>query len=257
MLEYLEEEDVGTASTEKRNVLSFGPDDRGGDGPSTQKIEDIRGDGIRCRMNMFEDGNKYYAEMSFDMKLIFGDPDCDWLPIEPDCDNVNGHESGGEAPKDVAGMAWKDDWWNMTSDDTRVATETSEFVEVYPPTTGGDGASFKIDDAGITDEVWDGRTPTYHMGVYLTPTNDTIYSPVSRQVYGAYSHTWSNALFGINLSSVSVGWSATGPTVGATIGLSGNNFASKSTTTRPDGYTNLAVKQSEAISDGRCPRGRC
>lgn len=180
------------------------------DGPSTRKIDrtdlDIT---IGIVNDCWSNPSKYYVELSW-------------------------HYDGGvcELPDDYTGLMWNRNWWDLYYPDSYDNSfVTSDYVTYQDGTFEGDGPGFAVED------VWAESESSNWSGVYITPIGD--YSQTQRRVFGRYSHTW----YDVTVQSVSVGFSASGPSFSVEVSDETKEWVTDS---EKDGSTPLYVYQSDA-----------
>lgn len=180
------------------------------DDPSTERIFKSELDiTIGIVNDCWSNPSKYYADLSWSY-------DASWC----------------ERPFDYTGLIWDRNWWDLYYPDSYDNSfATSDYVSYKDGTFGGDGPAFEVDDIYADDETnsWS--------GVYITPIGD--YSQTQRRVYGRYTHTWDR----VTVESVSVGFSATGPSLSVELSDETKKWQTDS---EQDGSTPLYVHQSDA-----------
>lgn len=180
------------------------------DDPSTDKISrsdlDVT---MLLSVDCYGDPSQYYADISWGYDSI-------WTAD----------------PYDYAGLIWDANWWDLYYDDSYSQSfPTSDYVTYKDGTFTGDGPAFEVDDfAGYDSYCWG--------GAYITPIGD--YSSTQRRVYGRYSHTWNS----VTVESVSIGFSASGPSLAVTLSDETKEWQTDS---EQDGDTPLYVHQNDAL----------
>lgn len=227
--QFLDRHGLGHTTTEVTRDGVFGPGQNGGGttdqtGPSgsvsTQDIENAQNGGIQATLTaVCRSGDKYGVWLSI------------YYEFEARCGGRQGRwaeRSGGEDPKDAAGIAWnsyQNEYFELAGSGGRSATlargdHVSWDQDLHDVTQGRTG--FRFDDEQIYDDWEDGlpgcspvetESRTLYAGqcgVVVEPVGN--WNPDRRVVRADYAHSYAT----VDIST-SVGWSSgAGPTVSFT-----------------------------------------
>lgn len=229
---YLSAKGINTTSTTNRYPFTHG-DASAGEGPSTEKIDDVDTKGIDITMSLswpdYYDP-RYSVELFWRYYFKRGTPT----------------ESTGEDPKDAIGFSWGDPCWELSSYDYDATSFSSDYVSFEDSAASAGGFGFNVDDLEIArnttaDDCSGYECETYsdyyYGGVYLERTkeeNDGCNTNNDTKILGVYDHTWNGSYSSFGISG--------GFPASISISYQTNSYVdSESTTTEDDGSSGLVV----------------
>lgn len=193
------------------------------DGISAQRVEDIRGEGLKGTLGGVLGWNSNEISFTHNFRLRFTEPTA---RSTTQCGDEGLEE--GEDPHDTSAISWYDPCYRLkNTENFSENAHTSEYVSIPEAKITRSSAGYKVDDrAWFEDEAYDdsydpcrlfySSYQSAEIDLVSTKHDDSDCDTNSEtSVLAAYSHTYSGS---ISDYSVSAGLSPAGPTIGISYG---------------------------------------